>query len=57
MTAARRTTSYLAVLCCVMSAALVSAGCGYSLAGRGNALPASIRVIGVPPITNLSPSP
>lgn len=28
------------------------AGCGYSLAGRGSFLPASIRVIGVPEFTN-----
>jgi len=54
---ARRTMSWLALLCGVMSAAIVGAGCGYSLAGRGNALPASIRIIGVPPITNLSPYP
>jgi hypothetical protein len=28
------------------------ASCGYALAGRGNTLPASIQVIGVPPFVN-----
>jgi len=32
-------------------------GCGYALAGRGNALPAHIRVIGVPPFENATPYP
>lgn len=34
-----------------------TAGCGYALAGRGNALPASIRVIGVPDFQNRSSFP
>ena len=37
----------LAVLC-----AGLNAGCGYSLAGRGAFLPASIKTIGVPDFTN-----
>jgi lipopolysaccharide assembly LptE-like protein len=31
---------------------VLGAGCGYSLAGRGSFLPASIRTIGVPVFTN-----
>ncbi len=37
--------------------AAMVAGCGYALAGRGNALPASIHVIGVPDFQNLSAVP
>ena len=37
--------------------ALASAGCGYSLAGRGSFLPESIRVIGVPEFVNQTPYP
>jgi hypothetical protein len=33
------------------------AGCGYALAGKGNALPATIRIIGVPDFQNRSPIP
>jgi hypothetical protein len=36
----------------VLGAALLAAGCGYSLAGRGSFLPESIRTIGVPTFTN-----
>jgi hypothetical protein len=32
-----------------------SAGCGYTLAGRGTFLPASIKTIGVPSFTNRTP--
>jgi hypothetical protein len=39
----------------VVVALAVSAGCGYSLAGRGSFLPPHIRVIGVPTFTNLTP--
>ncbi|HSG00192.1 MAG TPA: LPS assembly lipoprotein LptE [Vicinamibacterales bacterium] len=35
----------------------VSSGCGYALAGRGNALPAHIRLIGVPEFENTTPYP
>lgn len=35
-----------------LSAAAVSVGCGYTLAGRGNFLPSYIRIIGVPLFTN-----
>jgi len=41
----------------VVSVACVAAGCGYALAGRGNALPANIRLIGVPEFENTTPYP
>ena len=41
-----------AVLIVVCAAALVSSGCGYSLAGRGSFLPAYIRTVAVPQIEN-----
>jgi outer membrane lipopolysaccharide assembly protein LptE/RlpB len=41
------------ILSCLLVAA-ASAGCGYALAGRGNALPAHIQTIGVPDIVNQS---
>lgn len=34
-----------------------SAGCGYALAGRGNALPAHIRLIGIPEFENATVYP
>src|SRR5213593_2023495 len=36
----------------VVATALVSAGCGYALAGRGSFLPTDIRVVGIPPLVN-----
>jgi hypothetical protein len=33
---------------------MASASCGYALAGQGNFLPASIRIIGIPNFTNLT---
>lgn len=36
-------------------AVLMSASCGYALAGRGSSLPAHIRVIGVPTFKNATP--
>jgi hypothetical protein len=36
----------------VVVTALLAAGCGYSLAGRGSFLPAYIRTIGIPLFTN-----
>ena len=36
----------------VVSAALVSNGCGYALAGRGNFLPSYIQTIGIPNFEN-----
>ena len=44
-------TAGVALLC---AAALVCVSCGYALAGRGNALPEKIRIIGVPDFTNRS---
>lgn len=40
---------------CVALAA--SAGCGYTLAGRGNTLPVHIKTIGVPQCVNHTPTP
>jgi len=42
---------------CVAVAVLASTACGYSLAGRGNTLPTSIKIIGIPQFTNRSPIP
>jgi outer membrane lipopolysaccharide assembly protein LptE/RlpB len=41
----------------LVALALLNAGCGYALAGRGNALPDHIRRIGVPTFTNHSDTP
>ena len=41
----------------VMLLAAQVSGCGYALAGRGNALPDTIRVIGVPDFQNRSQYP
>jgi len=41
----------LGVLCVLFGGALLS-GCGYTLAGRGSSLPASIKTIGIPMFTN-----
>jgi hypothetical protein len=38
----------------VLALALMSASCGYSLAGRGSFLPDYIRVVGVPQLVNQS---
>jgi hypothetical protein len=46
----RRWSAAAAVAC-----ALLQAGCGYTLAGRGSFLPAYIKVIGVPNFTNSTP--
>src|SRR5688500_11473801 len=40
------------LLACVLAAVFASNGCGYALAGRGNFLPAYIRVIGIPSFEN-----
>lgn len=40
-----------------LGAGLLSSGCGYALAGRGNSLPASIVSIGVPAFVNQSTTP
>lgn len=42
----------LAPLALACALAVVSSGCGYSLAGRGSFLPAYIKTIGVPTFTN-----
>ena len=38
--------------CAVAMAGVSATACGYSLAGRGSFLPASIQTIGIPPFTN-----
>ncbi len=48
----RRALTSFCVLCVLCGGAFASAGCGYTLAGRGSALPASIRTIGIPLFTN-----
>jgi outer membrane lipopolysaccharide assembly protein LptE/RlpB len=40
------------LLAAVIASMLVSSGCGYALAGRGNFLPEYIKTIGVPAFTN-----
>lgn len=41
----------------MLMAGLGAAACGYALSGRGNTLPASIRVIGIPLFVNHSQTP
>ncbi len=45
------------VLALVLAAVATGASCGYALAGRGNSLPASIKVIGIPLFVNHSQTP
>jgi len=47
--------AFLAAL--LVAASVASSACGYALAGRGNTLPAHIRIIGVPQFTNESRTP
>ncbi len=47
----------VAMASAALLAVVVTAGCGYALAGRGNALPAHIRLIGVPEFENGTPYP
>ena len=41
-------------LIAVLIVALLTSGCGYALAGRGSFLPEYIRVVGIPPLQNLT---
>ena len=41
----------------VAAIALSSVSCGYALVGRGNTLPSTVRIIGVPLFENRSPTP
>src|SRR2546430_14570717 len=42
---------FLSVLC-VLGGGVLGSGCGYTLAGRGSTLPATIKTIGIPLFTN-----
>ena len=44
-------------LAALVAAVLALSSCGYALAGRGNSLPAYIRIIAVPPFANHSAIP
>ena len=48
----RQTLRILSVLCVLSGGVLGSSSCGYALAGRGSALPASIKTMGIPLFTN-----
>ena len=48
----RRIARALCVLCVLCGGALFSSSCGYTLAGRGSTLPASLKTIGIPLFTN-----
>jgi hypothetical protein len=54
MKKALRSLGVLAVLSggALLGGGMCVAGCGYTLAGRGSALPASIKTIGIPMFTN-----
>jgi hypothetical protein len=45
------------LVACVVAAAVASAACGYTLAGRGSFLPETIKVIGIPNFVNRTPYP
>jgi len=47
----------LRTIALVMLLAAQASSCGYALAGRGNALPDTIRIIGVPDFQNRSQYP
>jgi hypothetical protein len=48
----RKALTTLSILGVLGGGASVWSGCGYALAGRGSALPASVRTIGIPMFTN-----
>jgi outer membrane lipopolysaccharide assembly protein LptE/RlpB len=52
-----RVSSVWRTVAAVWLAALCVSGCGYALSGRGNTLPASIKVIGIPLFVNQSQTP
>jgi hypothetical protein len=43
--------------CLIVGMALAGSGCGYSLAGRGDFLPAHIKIVGIPAFENLTDRP
>ena len=58
LTAATRIGAWIGIwIGLVCASSVASSGCGYALAGRGNALPADITIIGVPYFENQSTEP
>jgi len=47
-----RTALRILSVLCVLGGGVLLGGCGYTLAGRGSSLPASIKTIGIPMFTN-----
>lgn len=45
----------LFALIVLIAAPVMSSGCGYSLAGRGSSLPATIKTVGIPLFENATP--
>jgi hypothetical protein len=54
MTYAYRVRALFALIV-LIAAPVMASGCGYSLAGRGSALPATIRSVGIPLFENATP--
>ena len=50
-----RLTKAVGPACATLLLALAASACGYSLAGRGSFLPASIKVVGIPEFVNNTP--
>jgi outer membrane lipopolysaccharide assembly protein LptE/RlpB len=57
MTEMARKVSRVVAAVALVLAAVAGTACGYALAGRGNTLPATIKVIGIPLFTNHSQTP
>ena len=55
--ALRRAATCVVGLIALVAAATVTGSCGYALAGRGNALPPSIVIVGIPDFVNESSVP
>ncbi|MEZ5320300.1 MAG: LPS assembly lipoprotein LptE [Vicinamibacterales bacterium] len=51
----RRRARALCTAVLAAAVAVASTGCGYALVGRGNTLPAYVRIIGIPQFVNQSP--
>ena len=50
-------TRLVGIVGTIVCALMLQTGCGYALAGRGNALPTTIKTIGVPLFSNRSTTP